>query len=53
MVMQYAEDGNLQDYLAKNFKRMTWVEKCTLGKQIAEGLEFLHKNGIIHGNLVN
>ncbi|CAG8510697.1 17841_t:CDS:10, partial [Acaulospora morrowiae] len=51
VVMQYADGGNLQEYLAKNFKRMTWVDKCTLAKQIAEGVEFLHRNGIVHGNL--
>ncbi|KAF0553680.1 kinase-like protein [Gigaspora margarita] len=46
-ILEYAEDGNLRDYLDKN-KKLGWSDKLNIAKEIAEGLNFLHSNGIIH-----
>ncbi|CAG8732872.1 6981_t:CDS:2, partial [Funneliformis mosseae] len=37
LIMQYANDGDLQNYLKKNFKNLTWNDKKKLAFQIAEG----------------
>ncbi|RIB00711.1 kinase-like domain-containing protein [Gigaspora rosea] len=51
LVMQYAKDGNLQDYLMKNKSILQLCEKIILNKSIAKGLEFLHNKNIIHRDL--
>ena len=46
--MEYAQGGSLRDRMIKPYE----VEKAMeIAKQIADGLDFAHKNGIIHGNL--
>jgi serine/threonine protein kinase len=50
--MQYA-DGNLRDYLSKKFKELTWNDKKRLAFQIADGLCYLHAEGILHRDLVS
>ncbi|CAG8832742.1 1578_t:CDS:2, partial [Cetraspora pellucida] len=35
MVLEYAKDGNLREYLRQNFKNLEWKEKISIGKQIA------------------
>jgi len=48
VVMEYAQGGPLRDRMIKPYP----VEKALeITRQIAEGLHFAHKNGIIHGNL--
>ncbi|KAF0555160.1 kinase-like protein [Gigaspora margarita] len=51
LVMQYAKDGNLQDYLMKNKSILQLREKIILNKSIAKGLEYLHNKDIIHRDL--
>ncbi|KAF0435634.1 kinase-like protein [Gigaspora margarita] len=51
MVLQYANDGNLREYLRANFTRLQWNEKLLIAKNIALGLLFLHDNDIIHRDL--
>ncbi|KAF0508478.1 kinase-like protein [Gigaspora margarita] len=51
MVLQCANDGNLQEYLRSNFKRLQWTDKLYIAKEISLGLMFLHNNNIIHQNL--
>ncbi|KAF0515416.1 kinase-like protein [Gigaspora margarita] len=45
LVMEYAENGNLREYLRNNLE---WPEKIRLAKQITEGMSYLHDLDIIH-----
>jgi serine/threonine-protein kinase len=48
VVMDYAQGGSLADRLVKPFH---WRDARKLMIQIVEGMDFAHKNNIIHGNL--
>jgi len=50
MVMEYAEHGNLKNYLNKNLK-LNWYNKIDILYNIAKGLEEIHKNELIHRDL--
>jgi serine/threonine protein kinase len=53
MVFEYANEGNLRDYLEKKFKLLTWENKLQMAFDIICGLRCLHLKNIIHRNLVN
>ncbi|CAI2175920.1 10717_t:CDS:2 [Funneliformis geosporum] len=53
LIMQYANDGDLQIYLERKFHSLTWINKKKLAFQIAEGLIYLHNENILHRDLVN
>jgi len=48
-VMEYYPDGNLEQFLKKH--TLTFEQKCNILMQILEGIDFLHKNNIIHKDL--
>ncbi|CAG8716308.1 38769_t:CDS:2 [Gigaspora margarita] len=50
LVLEYAGNGNLHDYLSEN-KNLKWPQKIKISKDIACGLEFLHNIDMIHQNL--
>lgn len=50
IIMQYCERGNLMTYLRKN-KNMDSQTKIDFMLQIAKGIQFLHKRGVIHRDL--
>jgi len=50
--MEYADGGDLKDYLAKNFSSLDWNNKYQLAFDITNGLHYLHKENIIHRDLV-
>ena len=52
MVLEYANNGSLRQYLKTNFQKFDWNSKLNLAKQIANALMNLHDNNIIHGKLV-
>ncbi|PKB92433.1 kinase-like protein, partial [Rhizophagus irregularis] len=52
LIMQYANDGDLQNYLKENFEKLTWDDKKKLAFQIAEGLNYLHNENVLHRDLV-
>jgi serine/threonine protein kinase len=51
--MQYANGGDLQNYLKNNFKNLTWDDKKKLSFQIADGLNYLHNENILHRDFVS
>ncbi|KAF0561616.1 kinase-like protein [Gigaspora margarita] len=51
MVLQYADNGTLREYLMTNFTKLEWTDKLSIAKEIAHGLLFLHKNNIVHRDL--
>ncbi|KAF0548834.1 kinase-like protein [Gigaspora margarita] len=51
MVLQYANDGNLREYLKANFAKLQWIDKLRISKEIVHGLLFLHNHNIIHRDL--
>jgi serine/threonine-protein kinase len=48
VLMQYARGGSLSDRLVR---RMPWPELSDLLKACLAGLDFAHKNHVLHGNL--
>ncbi|RIA97516.1 kinase-like domain-containing protein [Glomus cerebriforme] len=50
MVLNYAENGSLRNYLDKNVK-LNWEDKINNLFQIAKGLEQIHSNELIHRDL--
>lgn len=52
IILEYANDGSLHQYLKKNFQKIDWNAKLSLAKQIANVLMYLHSNDITHGKLV-
>ncbi|CAB4426303.1 unnamed protein product [Rhizophagus irregularis] len=51
-VLEYANEGNLRDYLKIKFSILQWDDKLQIALDIARGLMHLHSKKIIHGNLV-
>ncbi|CAG8618070.1 41_t:CDS:2 [Acaulospora morrowiae] len=51
MVLNYANEGNLQSYIRKNWLKLTWRKKIKFALDIASGIEHLHKFKIIHRDL--
>jgi serine/threonine protein kinase len=62
MVMEYMKEGNLRDYLRKNYQELKFYEKHTRDKlyflkQIIQGLKDIHRKGLVHcdfhsGNII-
>ncbi|GBB88340.1 hypothetical protein RclHR1_01490021 [Rhizophagus clarus] len=51
MVLQYATQGNLREYLNNNFSSLNWNDKVRMALDIARGLTCLHNREIIHRDL--
>ncbi|KAG0095674.1 hypothetical protein BGZ93_005588 [Podila epicladia] len=51
IVMQFAENGCLQDYLETQNISITWLTKYRLAWEIASGLDFIHRENIFHTDL--
>ena len=52
LVMEYADGGSLQSYLKENFNKLEWSDKYKLSFQLANAVACMHKEGIIHCDLV-
>ena len=52
MVLQYANQGNLREYLKENFPSFRWKDKIQMALDVTHGLEYLHYKQIIHRDLV-
>ncbi|RHZ60953.1 hypothetical protein Glove_350g135 [Diversispora epigaea] len=53
IVLEYANNGSLRQYLKTNFQKFDWNIKLNLAKQISNALMNLHDNNIIHGKLTS
>ncbi|PKK66743.1 kinase-like protein, partial [Rhizophagus irregularis] len=51
LVLDYANEGNLRNYLRKKFISLKWKDKIQMALDITSGLKFLHSKGIIHRDL--
>uniref|UniRef100_U9UDK4 Protein kinase domain-containing protein n=1 Tax=Rhizophagus irregularis (strain DAOM 181602 / DAOM 197198 / MUCL 43194) TaxID=747089 RepID=U9UDK4_RHIID len=51
LVLEYANEGNLRDYLKKRFDSLEWNDKIRMALDITNGLRFLHSKEIIHRDL--
>jgi serine/threonine protein kinase len=51
LIMQYADGGNLRQYLKNNFSLLTWDDKIKLAYQITEGIKYLQGENILHRDL--
>ncbi|RIA94295.1 kinase-like domain-containing protein [Glomus cerebriforme] len=51
LVLEYADNGTLRDYLKENFENLTWNDKFNLAFQLACAVSFLHDEGIVHRDL--
>ncbi|GBB86855.1 hypothetical protein RclHR1_01330009 [Rhizophagus clarus] len=51
MVMEYAENGTLRQYLNNNFNSLNWIQKLHNLLSIVRGLKAIHQIGLIHNNL--
>ena len=51
MVLDYAEDGSLRNYLDTNYDKLSWLEKFSNLYNIAYGLNDIHENELIHRDL--
>ncbi|RIA91514.1 kinase-like domain-containing protein [Glomus cerebriforme] len=48
LIMEYANGGNLHNYLQKNFVDITWKKKLYILWKISEGLNAIHKKNFMH-----
>ena len=51
MVLEYAKDGSLRNYLNKIFSILNWKDKFQYLYYIAFGLEIIHENELTHRDL--
>ena len=52
MVLKYADNGNLRNYLKEKFSALTLSDKLRMAIEITRGLMCLHTEEIIHRDLV-
>ncbi|PKY56390.1 kinase-like protein [Rhizophagus irregularis] len=51
IILQYANQGHLREYLEKNFLSLHWKDKSQMALDITCGLKCLHSRQIIHRDL--
>ena len=53
LVLEYADNGTLRQYLKKNSNIFKWEGQLKFAKEIASAVSYLHYNEIIHRDLVS
>ncbi|GBB84108.1 hypothetical protein RclHR1_10740007 [Rhizophagus clarus] len=51
MVLEYAKNGSLRNYLNTSFNKLGWFDKIAYLRDIAFGLRTIHENELIHRDL--
>ncbi|RIA79730.1 kinase-like domain-containing protein, partial [Glomus cerebriforme] len=51
LVLEYADNGTLRNYLKENFENLNWNDKLSLAFQLAYAVSCLHGEGIMHRDL--
>ena len=51
MVMDYIENGSLNQYLKNNYSILDLFDKLCLFRDITDGLKAIHNKGLIHKDL--
>jgi serine/threonine protein kinase len=51
LVLEYANEGTLRNYLEKNFSSLNWKDKYKLAFQLSSAIECLHDEGVVHRDL--
>jgi serine/threonine protein kinase len=51
MVLKYADNGSLRNYLDKSYNKLKWNNKIKYLLEIARGLDYIHKEDYIHQDL--
>ncbi|CAB4495524.1 unnamed protein product [Rhizophagus irregularis] len=51
LVMEYANNGTLRNYMKEHFINLTWNDKLNLALQLARAVSYLHDEGILHHDL--
>ena len=52
IILEYADSGTLRNYLKDNFNKLDWNIKLQFAIQIADAVSCMHRNNIIHHDLV-
>jgi serine/threonine protein kinase len=53
LILEFADNGTLENYLKNNFNKLSWDMKLQFAIQIADAVSCIHKNNIIHRDLVS
>ena len=53
LIMEWADGGNLEEFLIDQFQSLTLQDKLKLARGIANGIGHLHERNIIHRDLVS
>jgi len=58
MVMEYMEEGNLRQFLQRNYQQLSFPDRLHLLFQIIQGLQSVHQADLVHqdfhaGNVLN
>src|SRR5437764_4222913 len=48
LVMRYANDGSLTDFITKKFKNLKWKDKIEILYSIISGLNIIHQEKLVH-----
>ncbi|RIB28500.1 kinase-like domain-containing protein [Gigaspora rosea] len=51
LILEYADNGTLRNYLHKNLTKIEWGFKIQFAIQLVEAVKWLHTHNIVHGHL--
>jgi serine/threonine protein kinase len=53
MVLHYANEGNLRDFLSQKHQFLSWEIRIDMAKQITSAIKCIHERNIVHKDLVS